>query len=79
MPRTIQGGEAKIDDAMGIQTRVRGPHPGVRLAHRSYGVLHGTSPYRSTTGGNGTVAVALGKELQKRDGIPGAQVSGVET
>ena len=78
LPRAVQGGQAIIDEPVGVQTRVRGPHAGVRLAHRSYGVLHGTSPNRSTAGGNGAVAVALGIELQKSDGIPGAQLSGVD-
>lgn len=34
-PSPEQGLEAKIDGAVGVEARVRGPHAGERLAHRS--------------------------------------------
>ena len=63
---------------MRVQTRVKGPHPGVRLAHRSYGILHRARPYWSTPGSNGAGAVALGVQLEKRDGVALGETPGID-
>lgn len=34
-PGTEQSSKTKIHFALGVQTRVRGPHCGIRLTHRS--------------------------------------------
>jgi hypothetical protein len=59
---------------MRVQTRVRGPHPGVRLAQPPLG---GRLPLWET-GSTGACAVAFGIQLQRRDGIAGRQALGVD-
>ncbi len=65
-PRLVQGGEAHVHDAKLIQARVRGPHPGERLPHASYGVLHCARTDRVCAAGEAAVAVPMGEELEKR-------------
>ena len=63
-PRTIQGSEADVKFAMGVQARVWGPQPGVRLAHRSYGILHCPRADSVAAGSDRAGAIALSEELE---------------
>lgn len=63
-PGLVEGGQSKINNTKLIQARVRGPHPGKRLAHTAYGVLHRPSANESPAGGKAAVPVTVGKELQ---------------
>ena len=65
-PCLVQGGKAKIDHAKLVQARVRGPHPGERLPHASYGVLHRARTDRSPTASQAAVSITVGKQLEKR-------------
>lgn len=78
LPCTKQRGEADIHRAVRVQTRVRGPQPGVRLTHRSYGVLHCPRSDRVAAARERSGAVALCKELEQRDKVVSAQGEGVE-
>ena len=62
---------------MGVQARVRGPHPGIRLAHRSDGVFHRASSDGVTAGRDSTGPDALGKELEEGNGIA-REVMGID-
>lgn len=78
-PRAVQGREAKVDVAMACQARVRGPHSGARLPHRSYCVLHRPRADRVAAGSNGAGAIPVGEELKQGDGVSGAQMPGVHS
>ena len=54
---------------MDVHVRVRGPHAGVRLRHTAHGVLHCARAHAATAGTEGAGAEALGKHLQKGDGV----------
>jgi hypothetical protein len=55
---------------MYVKARVSGPHPGVRLAHRTEGVLHVVKPHRLTAaGGEGAALQALCKDLEQGDRV----------
>ena len=68
-PRAVERRKPEVEMPVGVQARVRGPHPRIRLAHRSHGILHRASSYGVTTGSDGTRAEALGKELEERNGV----------
>ena len=63
---TVEGGQADVDVAECVHARVRGPHPGERLPHNSYGILHCRRAEGATTGLEGALFVTLCKELEKR-------------
>lgn len=69
MPCAVHGHEAEVEVAVHVQTRVRGPHPGIRLANCLYSVLHRASPKGSATGRESVTSVAVSVQLEKRDGI----------
>ena len=59
----VEGGQANIHDAKRVQARVRGPQPGERLPHTSYGVLHRPRADWSAAGVERARSVAVSKEL----------------
>ena len=71
-------GKTEVDVAVGVETGVRGPHAGVFLRDGTDDVLHSARLDGSTAGGQATVAVALGKELEDKDGVRGADEVGVD-
>jgi hypothetical protein len=77
-PSAIHGSEANVKVAMAVQTRVRGPQLGIRLTHRSYGVLHCPRADRVVAGSDCSGAISLCKQLEEREGVPGAKVPGVQ-
>ena len=76
-PGAEEGREAVVQSAEGIQARVRGPQPGERLTHRSYGVLHRPRSDGEAAGGKDARTVSVGKELKKRDAVMDCGKSGV--
>jgi hypothetical protein len=56
---------------MHVQARVRGPHPGVCLAHRADDVLHVARPHVSTAGSEGDGPQMLYKDLEQWDRVGG--------
>ena len=54
---------------MGVQSRVNGPQPGVRLAHGADGIFHRARSHGPTAGRDAAIADPLCKELEKRDGV----------
>lgn len=76
-PCLKQSGEAKVQRTVGVQTRVHGPHAGIRLTQRAYGVFHRPSPDGVTAGGKGAIVVAVGKELEKRNWV-GSKLEGID-
>ena len=61
-----------------VQPRVRGPQPGVRLTHRSYGILHCARAHRLAAGSERAGAITLCKTLQEGDKLVSRQAAGVE-
>ena len=77
LPGTVQRREAEVQVTMKIQARVWGPQPGIRLANRSYGVLHCPSADRVAAGSDCAGAVLLGKQEEEWHGVT-AQSVGVK-
>lgn len=61
--------DAKVSGAGGIFANVFGPHAGELLAHRAQGVLHCARSDGFTAGGHSAIAIALGEDLEERDGV----------
>jgi hypothetical protein len=79
LPCAVHGHEAEVEVAVHVQTRVRGPHPGIRLANCLYSVLHRASPKRSATGRESVTSLAVSVQLEKRGGIAdGGQLCGID-
>ena len=78
LPGAKQGSEPKVNVAMGVQTRVRGPQCGIRLPNASYGVLHCPSADREVAGRQFAGPVALCEELENRYWVAGPQGVGAE-
>ena len=63
---------------MAVQARVKGPHAGERLAHRSYGVFHCARADKVAAGGPAALSIAVGKEQEKREFVGDWGKVGVE-
>jgi hypothetical protein len=77
-PGTKEGGKTDVQGAMRVQPRVDGPQAGERLAHRAYGVFHCPRSDRVAAGREVAVAVAMGKEEEKREPIGDVWEVGIE-
>ena len=77
LPCLEKGCESEVQCTVLVQTRVHGPHTGVRLAQRSYGVFHSPRPDGVTAGCECALVVPVGEELKKRYWV-GAKGEGID-
>jgi hypothetical protein len=61
--------EAEVDGTKRVLVEIAGPHAGERLPDRAKGVLHSARSDGPAAGRQPPIAVALGKDLEDRDGI----------
>ena len=66
---TVSSAEIVVDAAGGVLAEVVGPHPGVRLAHRTKCVLHSSRSDGPTAGGKSSVAISLSIDLENWEWI----------